>query len=129
VSFYVDSDAEMTGPADQNICFRPDGTWYSTTFDGWSGRWFQKGTGGAGRGDRVRVLGNYLSGRGSDSGELEFVHLKLLSGLWTEWMGDLSFVNWTRANLNRISRFCPASTVAPNAPEGANPSGFAKLED
>jgi hypothetical protein len=35
---------------DQGICFEADGTWFSTTFSGWHGTWFQKG-------DRVRWVG------------------------------------------------------------------------
>ena len=35
---------------DQGICFEADGTWFSTTFSGWQGTWFQKG-------DRVRWVG------------------------------------------------------------------------
>src|SRR3954447_14283704 len=40
----------LTTGAAQRICFQPDGSWFSTTFSGWQGTWFQKG-------DRLRWNG------------------------------------------------------------------------
>jgi len=71
----------------QRICFLANGTWFSPTFPGWAGVWFQKGTAGVpGLGNRVRLLGNWQPGAPfSDSAELDFIHLTMMTGSWTEW--------------------------------------------
>ncbi|MBA3812663.1 MAG: hypothetical protein H0X27_13670 [Caulobacteraceae bacterium] len=70
----------------QQICLVSDGTWYSTTFSGWSGAWGP----GTTREDRFLVYGNYAAGAGNDS--------MVLGGQnkadWTEWRDDLSFQNF-----------------------------------
>ena len=44
------NEPEIAFGTDQGICFEADGTWFSPTFSGWQGTWFQKG-------DRVRWVG------------------------------------------------------------------------
>lgn len=48
VTFYLEPG--LTTGATQGICFLSNGTWYSSTFSGWNGDWFQKG-------DRLRWYG------------------------------------------------------------------------
>jgi hypothetical protein len=71
----------------QQVCFLANGTWFSPTYPGWGGVWFQKGFAGApGLGNRLRLLGNWGGGPPfSDSAELDFIHLDLITGPWTEW--------------------------------------------
>ncbi|SFE58183.1 hypothetical protein [Nitrosomonas sp. Nm166] len=49
VQFYLEPG--LTTGASQGICFKADGTWFSTTFGGWEGDWFKKG-------DRLRWYGD-----------------------------------------------------------------------
>lgn len=72
----------------QRVCFLANGTWFSPTYPGWAGVWFQKGFAGApGLGNRLRLAGNWSPGAPfADSAELDFIHLNLMTGPWTEWM-------------------------------------------
>ena len=46
--FYIEPN--LAKGATQGVCYEPDGTWFSTTFAGWHGGWFQDG-------DRFRWYG------------------------------------------------------------------------
>lgn len=48
VTFYLEPN--LTKGVTQGVCYKADGTWFSTTFAGWHGGWFQKG-------DRFRWYG------------------------------------------------------------------------
>lgn len=111
VTFYNDNTPALNLMATQNICFVSNGTWYGTTFPGWAGRWFQKGNNAAGNGDRVRLDGNYATGVGNDSADIDFSHLKLMTGGWNEWRNGFPFFVWTRVVLTRLGT-CPASGFA-----------------
>ena len=39
VTFYIEPN--LAKGATQGVCYEPDGTWFSTTFAGWHGGWFQ----------------------------------------------------------------------------------------
>lgn len=56
ISFYSDPGLSFTGS--QGICFKSDGTWYSTTYSGWNGDWFLKG-------DRMRWYGDLAISTGT----------------------------------------------------------------
>jgi hypothetical protein len=99
---WTDNAPGMPAGGVQNICFLAGGTWFSTTFPGWTGLWFQKGAAAAGNGDRVRMLGNYANNVGNDSLEIDFVNGNLMTGPWTEWRDNFVFVAWARSSLTRI---------------------------
>jgi hypothetical protein len=124
VTFYNDNTPTLATMATQNVCFVANGTWYGTTFPGWAGRWFQKGNNAAGNGDRVRLDGNYASGVGNDSAEIDFVHLKLMTGGWHEWRDGFPFLTWTRVVLTRLGT-CPATPsglmATATVDDGSNP--------
>jgi hypothetical protein len=71
----------------QQVCILGNGTWYSPTYPGWAGVWYQKGFAGApGLGNRVRLLGNWQPGAPfADAAELDVIHLTMMTGPWTEW--------------------------------------------
>jgi hypothetical protein len=126
VTFYNDNTPGLTQMATQNICFVVNGTWYGTTFPSWGGRWFQKGNNAAGNGNRVRLDGNYASGVGNDSAEIDFVHLKLMTGAWNEWRDGFPFFVWTRVLLTKLGTTCPAplgpeTETATVIDDGSNP--------
>ena len=52
VTFY--REPSLAKGATQGICYKSDGTWYSSTFSNWHGDWFQKG-------DRFRWYGETSS--------------------------------------------------------------------
>ena len=60
----------------QQICLVPDGTWYSETFQGSSGRWMKGPTAE----DSTLIFGHYASGAGSDS-----IVVTKLTVDWMEW--------------------------------------------
>ncbi len=109
MKFFNDDSPNLSQTATQKVCFLANGTWYGTTFPNWHGHWFQKGSNAAGNGDRVRVFGNYAEGVGNDSGELDFVNAKLMTGPWTEWR-DVDASNYrlkARVSFEFIGRRCP----------------------
>jgi hypothetical protein len=124
VQAYNDNTPAMATMGAQNICFLANGTWFSTTFPGWAGRWFQKGNNAAGNGDRVRISGNYAGGLGNDSAELDFVNLRLMTGPWTEWRDGFPFLLWARLTASRIGP-CPSPAPVAGAvdaeDDGRNP--------
>jgi hypothetical protein len=68
----------------QQICLVSGGTWYSTTFPAWGGRWQQVAVGSK---LHTHIYGNYAGGVGNDS----MVFKGASKGSWTEWRDDLSF--------------------------------------
>lgn len=106
---FNDDSPNLSPLATQRICILANGTWYSTTFPDWHGRWFQKGTNAAGSGNRVRLLGNYAGGAGNDSAELDFVNARSMNGPWTEWrdVDSSKFRLWVRVAARFIGRKCP----------------------
>jgi hypothetical protein len=105
IQSWTDNAAGMPAAGVQDICFLggpTNGTWFSTTFPGWTGLWFQKGAAAAGNGDHLRMLGNYANNVGNDAMEVDFVNGNLMAGPWTEWRDNFVFVAWTRATLTRI---------------------------
>jgi hypothetical protein len=111
LSAYNDNTPNLAFMATQRICFLANGTWFSPTFAGWGGRWFQKGNNAAGNGNRVRIAGNYANGVGNDSAEVDFIHLRLMTGPWTEWRDAFPFLAWARVTLTRIGN-CVAPAAA-----------------
>ncbi len=106
-TFYNDDTPNLTNLATHGICFRANGTWYSTTYANWSGYWFQKGSNAAGNGNRVRIVGNFWEGDGNDSGELDFINNDLMTGPWTEWLDPNGFRVWATTQMKRLSKRCP----------------------
>jgi hypothetical protein len=104
----------------QTICFLPNGTWYSSSFSGWSGRWFQKGINAAGNGDHVRLAGNYAGNVGNDSFELDFVTVNLMTGPWTEWRDNFVFLAWVRTELTRTGRCTVMKALVPTELKAAS---------
>lgn len=116
LSFFNDATPGLAPMAIQDLCILANGTWYSPSFPGWRGRWFQKGTVAAGNGDRVRMLGNYANGVGNDGAEIEFVTVNMMTGAWTEWRDFPNpFFVWTRVTLSRSAPTCPP--VPPQPPQ------------
>ena len=94
----------------QQLCLTASGTWYSTTFSGWSGAW---GT----YGKNVHIYGNYAAGAGNDS---MVFNKKGTKGSWTEWRDDLSFqtvISPTTLTFTKADCDPPAASAA-----GANPA-------
>lgn len=72
------SGTNLTPQAKQGICFKSDGTWYSTSFGGWNGDWLLKG-------DRLRWYGDTGSVATAEFGQFisntsmggEFAHFRV----------------------------------------------------
>jgi len=107
VQAYNDNSPNLAIMGNQNICFVAGGTWYSTTFPAWNGRWFQKGNNAGGNGDRIRIIGNYANGVGNDSAEMDYVNLNLMTGPWNEWRDGFPFFLWARIVGTRLGNNCP----------------------
>ncbi len=85
----------------QEICLVSDGTWYSPTFGGWGGLWYNiKGSKVAKGG----LFGNYSSGAGNDNMNIKKGHL-----LWTEWRDDLSFSTLISDQFTFLGSSCTAA--------------------
>jgi len=119
----------MTPVGTQQLCFLSNGTWYSTSFPAWGGRWFQKGNSAAGNGDHVSVNGNYAASVGNDVFQLDFVHVNMMTGPWAEWRDNFVYVAWVRTVLTRTGNCGPGpKALAPEAARAAaatkaNPMG------
>jgi hypothetical protein len=111
VNWSFDDSAPMAPVGTQTICFLANGTWYSTSYSGWNGLWFQKGNSAAGNGDHVSLNGNYAANVGNDVFQLDFVHVDLMTGPWTEWRDNFVSHYWVRSAFTRKGR-CAA--LAPN---------------
>ena len=77
-------DLVVDGASLQQICLEAAGTWYGTTFPGWSGQYVVD--------DKVLYLfGNYQGGAGNDTMVFgKCGHKK--DGTWIEWRDGFSFV-------------------------------------
>ena len=119
ITFYNDPTDRHDQWATQEICFLPytvvgnsiQGTWYSTSYPDWNGRYYQEG-------DEVKMTGDYAKDVGHD--HMTLVHTtrntagSVVSGMafgdWTEWREDGRcgrVIGWGNAKLERTgySRF------------------------
>jgi hypothetical protein len=120
MTFYYD-DQGFTQGGTEGLCFEggpSKGTWYSTTFAGWSGDWWRKG----GNSDIVMLKGNYDSGLGNDGAVLELISVSLMTGSMVQWRDDTSYVDWIKVRLNKQSSICDPQPLV-NMATTANPSG------
>lgn len=111
VAFYGD---KTSGSGTQGICIVSDGTWYGTTFSGWSGKWFLKG-------NELHMHGNYAAGAGNDAFELNRIANALATGYWQEWRDDSSYDNYVTVKFSKTSDTC-ASAASTEINSAANPA-------
>jgi len=105
------------GNGSQGICIVDDGTWYGTTFSGWSGKWFRKS-------NDIHLQGNSNSGAASDALELTRISPILLTGYWQNWINSGSSNNWLTVRVNFVGATCdpPAAIPSQQAASTALPS-------
>jgi len=100
----------LTQEAKQGICFLADGTWFSTTFHGWNGLWFQNG-------DRIRFYGT--TGALSTASFGQFISNIKFSGEFANFATSPVVAKDTVGNFfaARTSLTCdsPASPINPSA--------------
>ena len=120
VTFYND-DAGFTQGATQGICFEggpSKGTWYSTTYAGWSGDWWRKG----GISEVIMFHGNYDSGAGNSAAKVELINTSSMAGSSMTWGDSGSSTGWDQVRLNKQSTICdPAPLLGMSAT--VTPSG------
>jgi hypothetical protein len=96
----------------QEMCLLKNGTWYSASYPGWSGKWFKIGK-------NLRMHGNFEFNlvNGNDSIELTKILPKLLTGYWQEWMDDGSYENYITVKFEKMGNYCsqpaPLRTARP----------------
>lgn len=115
ITYYNDPTSNHQQWATQHICFMPysavgtsiQGTWYSTTFPDWNGRYYQEG-------DEVKMTGDYAGDVGHDHmtvfhttydvpGQIKAMAFKD----WTEWREDGRYgriIGWGNTKLERIGK-------------------------
>jgi hypothetical protein len=113
VNWSFDATPGMAPVGTQEICILAGGTWYSPSFAGWSGRWFQKGMAAAGNGDHVRLTGNYAGNAGNDSFELDFVTVNMMSGPWSEWRDNYAYLGLVRSSFTRAGACTAMKALTP----------------
>jgi hypothetical protein len=97
VTFYFEPN--LSAGKTQGICFKEDGTWYSTTFVSWVGDWFEKG-------DSVRWYGHTIEFGTSEFGA--FIRNKLLGGQFAHFRftGNAPVTsskgNWVASKVNPV---------------------------
>ena len=115
ITFYNDSTDNHDQWATQNLCFMPyaivgnsiQGTWYSTTFPDWNGRYYQEG-------DELKMTGDYANDVGHDHMTLQHTTYDVpgqVRGMafkdWTEWREDGAYGNiigWGNAMIVRAGK-------------------------
>ncbi len=107
------SESSPFGIATQGICIEDGGTWYSTTFSSWSGKWFLKG-------NDLHLHGNYDSGLGNDAFELTKVLPNNFSGYWQEWRDDGTYDNYLTVQFRKTGAVCALPVSA--SVSGGNPA-------
>lgn len=117
VTFYLEPG--LTAGATQGICFRANGTWFSTTFSNWNGDFFQKG-------DRFRWYGDTGALGTAEFGQ--FVNNTQIAGEFAHFfVPGTPPVTSSRGNwrATKVGNTCgaPASSEAALADPDADPSG------
>lgn len=110
ITYYNDPAGNHQQWATQEICFLPysivgtsiQGTWYSTSFPDWNGRYYQEG-------DEIKMTGDYARDVGHDHMTLIHTTVDPRNGLafkdWTEWREDGGYgriIGWGNAILKRM---------------------------
>jgi hypothetical protein len=112
VAFYLEPG--LTTGASQGICFVAGGTWFSTTFSGWNGDWFQKG-------DRFRWYGDTSSLGTAEFGQ--FVNNTQIGGEFAHFLKTgtppvtSSRGNWRATRVGSTCGSPASSQTAPAAPD------------
>ena len=132
ITFYNDSTSIHDQWATQAICFLPpivvgnsiQGTWYSTSFPDWNGRYYQEG-------DEVKMTGDYANEVGHDHMTLQHTTYDVQGSVrgmafkdWTEWREDSAYGNiigWGNATMVRAGK-C-------EIPHGYDTPGILEPED
>lgn len=115
VVFYLEPG--LTTGAVQGICFRSNGTWFSTTFSNWNGDWFQKG-------DRFRWYGDTGTLGTAEFGQ--FVNNTQIAGEYAHFrVPGTPPVTSTRGNwrASRTGSICGAPASAEGAAPTSDPAG------
>jgi len=126
ISFYVDAAPNHLSQAVHDICFLPyiqvggivQGTWFSTTFADWNGRYYQEG-------DEVKMTGDFFNNVGHD--HMTLIHTTAdvpgVAGAmafkdWTQWLenGQFGLAFWGNARLERIGS-CPTKLAGATLPQ------------
>jgi len=109
ITGYYDNSSDHTQTAMQHICFSPYsvngtqiwGSWYSTSYAGWDGRYAQEG-------DQLFLFGDFSSDTGHDGMELNIVGSSpdnIATGHWREWFEDGAYGSsqvFVNAKMKRI---------------------------
>jgi hypothetical protein len=113
VTFY--EEPSLAKGATQGICYKSDGTWYSSTFSNWHGDWFQKG-------DRFRWYGETSSLGTAEYGQFAFA--KLVTGEHAHFDrgtgGSESAGNWVASKVG--AKCQPPASAAAAARGGPDPA-------
>lgn len=98
---------DLKSGAMQGICFLADGTWYSTTFSGWNGRWKQDS-------DRIRFYGTTSVVSTAEFGQ--FISNGRISGEFAHFITKPTVTTSSNGNffMTKTSSTCaaPASPVS-----------------
>jgi hypothetical protein len=116
VTFYLEPN--LAKGATQGICFKSDGTWFSTTFSNWQGDWFLKG-------DRLRWYGRTSTLGTADFGQ--FIWSTGFAGEFAHFSDSPTSVpplTSSRGNYYgaKVSATCGAAAAGGLTGPGADPS-------
>jgi hypothetical protein len=113
VTFHV--EPSLTKGATQGVCYKSDGTWYSSTFSNWHGDWFQKG-------DRFRWYGEAGSLGTAEFGQASFANFAAgeVAHFDAGTGGTVSVGNWVATKVGATCR-PPAAAAARTGRDPAKP--------
>jgi hypothetical protein len=99
----------------EEICLENDKTWYSTTYEDWSGRWIKK--------DKAfHIYGNWANGEGNSLITISQLKSDPYEAFWFQWRDDSAYRKvYPETTVSFVKAVCDPPALAKLRNVGGNP--------
>jgi hypothetical protein len=99
----------------EEICLEADKTWYSTTYDNWSGRWLKKDK-------KFHIYGNWDNGKGNSLITISQLKSEPYKAFWFQWRDNSGYRKvYPGTTVSFVKAACDPPALAKLRSVGGNP--------
>jgi hypothetical protein len=99
----------------EEICLESDKTWYSTTYEDWSGRWIKKDK-------KLHIYGNWDDGEGNSLITISQLRSEPYKAFWFQWRDDSDYLKvYPGTMVSFVKAVCDPPALAKRRNVGGNP--------
>lgn len=97
----------------EEICLKNDKTWYSTTYEDWSGRWLKK---------HFHIYGNWENGKGNSLITISHLKSDPYEAFWFQWRDKSGYRKvYPETPVSFVKAVCDPPALAKLRKVGGNP--------